>query len=158
MELQRITRSLPCKLTAAEFVARGQELAETVQGVNNEELNQKGIRDQLKAKLTELQSKQARLASVVARSEEYREVIVILEARADGKAQEAREDTGEILNVREMRDDEKQLALVLALGGTQRCPECQGTKYINRVVSVTDWEWHRYYMIVDCLNCSGAKG
>ena len=38
------------------------------------------------------------------------------------------------------------------------CPECQGTKYINRVVSVTDWEWHRYYMIVDCLNCSGAKG
>jgi len=35
------------------------------------------------------------------------------------------------------------------------CPECQGTKYINRVVSVTDWEWHRYYMIVDCLNCKG---
>ena len=61
----------------------------------------------------------------------------------------------------------------LALGGTQRCldchewiiakpftlcPECHNTKYINRVVSVTDWEWHRYYMIVDCLNCSGAKG
>lgn len=114
MELKRITRSLPCKLTAPEFVARGQELAETVQGVNNEELNQKGIRDQLKAKLTELQSKQARLASVVARSEEYREIIVILEARADGKAQEVREDTGEILNVREMRDDEKQLVLELA--------------------------------------------
>ena len=32
MELKRITRSLPCKLTAAGFVARGQELAETVQG------------------------------------------------------------------------------------------------------------------------------
>ena len=111
MELKRITRSLPCKLTAAGFVARGQELAETVQGVNNEELNQKGIRDQLKAKLTELQSKQARLASVVARSEEYREVTVVVNSRPDGKAEEVREDTGEILHVREMRDEEKQLAL-----------------------------------------------
>jgi hypothetical protein len=60
----------------------------------------------------------------------------------------------------------------LALGGTQRCldchewiiakpppcPECQGTKYINRVVAVAEWEQHPCYMIADCLNCSGAKG
>ena len=38
------------------------------------------------------------------------------------------------------------------------CPECHGTKYINRVVAVTDWELHPVYVIVDCLNCSGAKG
>ena len=46
----------------------------------------------------------------------------------------------------------------LALGGTQRCPECHGTKYINRVVSCADWEQHPCYMIADCHNCSGAKG
>ena len=111
MELEKITRSLPCKLTSGELTARGQELAETVQEVNNEELNQKGIRDQLKAKLTKLQSKQARLASVVARREEYRDVTVVVNSRPDGKAEEVREDTGEILHVREMQDYEKQLAL-----------------------------------------------
>ena len=39
-----------------------------------------------------------------------------------------------------------------------RCPECHGTKYINRVVAVAEWEQHPCYMIADCLNCSGAKG
>ena len=46
----------------------------------------------------------------------------------------------------------------LALGGTQRCPECHGTKYINRVVAVAEWEQHPIYVIATCLNCnpSGA--
>ena len=58
----------------------------------------------------------------------------------------------------------------LALGGTQRCldchewiiakpftqcPECHGTKYINRVVSCADWELHPIYVIATCLNCKG---
>jgi len=65
--------------------------------------------------------------------------------------------------------EHKNLGL-LALGGTQRCldchewiiakpftqcPECHGTKYINRVVSCADWELHPIYVIATCLNCKG---
>ena len=65
--------------------------------------------------------------------------------------------------------EHKNLGL-LALGGTQRCldchewiiakpftqcPECHGTKYINRVVSCIDWELDPIYVIATCLNCKG---
>ena len=36
-----------------------------------------------------------------------------------------------------------------------QCPECHGTKYINRVVSCADWELHPIYVIATCLNCKG---
>ena len=67
------------------------------------------------------------------------------------------------------RCEHKNLGL-LALGGTQRCldchewiiakpftqcPECHGTKYINRVVSCIDWELDPIYVIATCLNCKG---
>jgi len=33
------------------------------------------------------------------------------------------------------------------------CSECHGTKYINRVVSSSDWELHPVYEVAICLNC-----
>lgn len=112
-ELKRTNRNMPCNLTAQELASKAQELAETVQEVNNEELNQKSIKDQLKAKLTELQSKQSRLASIVARKEEYRDVAISVISMGDGKVQEVRMDTGEALTTREMNESEKQAAFAI---------------------------------------------
>ena len=33
------------------------------------------------------------------------------------------------------------------------CSECHDTKYINRVVSSSDWELHPVYEVAICLNC-----
>ena len=64
----------------------------------------------MKARLTELQSRQTQLAIRVSKREEYRDVNVENRIEAD-IVQECRLDTGEIINTRPARDDERQLAL-----------------------------------------------
>ncbi len=106
-------RSMPCILTEAELKQKSRELATTVQEISAEEDRQKNIKDQLKAALSELSSRETRLAGEVARGEVYREVDV--EYRIDGEGglvQEVRLDTGEIISSRPARDEERQLALI----------------------------------------------
>lgn len=113
-ELRRSTRLLPCKLNETELNAKGQELAQTVQEIAGEEIRQKGIKDQLKARLSELQSRQSKIALVVTQREEYRDVVVVVELREDGTVQERRLDTEEVMIVRPMKDEERQLTLEAA--------------------------------------------
>jgi hypothetical protein len=110
-ELSRANRLLPCKLNEAELNVKGHELAQTVQEINSEEVRQKGIKDQLKARLSELQSRQTSIALIIAQHEEYREVPVLVKLRKDGTAEEVRMDIGETLVIRPLHDDEKQLKL-----------------------------------------------
>lgn len=102
------TRSLPCKLTDIELRQRADELALTIQEVNSEEDRQKNLKDQMKAKMSELQSRSTRLALVVSRREEYRDVEVTIEMREDGNMMETRRDTAEVLCIRPPRDFERQ--------------------------------------------------
>lgn len=104
------TRTLPTNLTPDELMDRSQELAAVTQEINAEEDSQKNLKDQMKAKMSELHSKQSRLALVVTRRQDLREVEV--EVRFDGtQVNESRKDTGEIIMTRPLRDTERQMIL-----------------------------------------------
>ena len=111
-QIKKVTNHLPCELTEEEFTVKSRELANTVQSIGNEENRQKNVKDQLKATMSELESRQSRLASVVSSGEEYRDVEVGYYYDSDtDKIHETRLDTGELLIARSIRDEERQLIL-----------------------------------------------
>lgn len=114
--LRHVSRLLSVKLTDDELRQSGDELAATVQEIDAEEDRQKNIKDQLKTRLSELTSKQSRLALHISRKEEFREVQVAIEMHVSGQVSETRVDTGEVLTLREAREEEKQLPLSKAEG------------------------------------------
>ncbi len=111
-ELARTSTTLPVKLTEGELRTKGDELAVVCQQVDEEEVSQKNLKDQMKAKLSELESRRTRLALVISRREEYREIEVVRQISETGDiVTETRTDTGEILQTRPARDNERQQAL-----------------------------------------------
>lgn len=106
------TRSLPVRLTAEEFNARAAALAETCTKIEIEDTRQTNLKAQLKADMARLEAEQSKLAHIVARREEYREVPV--DWMYDGKrgiVELSRRDTGEIVETRPATDKDRQLAL-----------------------------------------------
>lgn len=102
------TRTLPVRLNDNELRQRGDELAVTVQELSAEEDRQKNLKDQMKARISELQARQQKLALIVSRREEFRDVEVACEVVADNMVREVRRDTGEVLLTRPFRDEERQ--------------------------------------------------
>ncbi len=110
--IKKQERNLPCQLTEDELKQKAKELATTVQEISADEDRSKNIKDQLKATMSELSSRQTRLAGEVARGEVYR--LVDVEYRIDdegGLIQEVRMDSGETFISRPARDEERQLTL-----------------------------------------------
>lgn len=106
--LRTETRDLPCKLTVEELRDKADELATTVQAIESEKARQDSVKAELKATMTELESRQTRLAQVVSRREEYRDVKVIIELHENDIVKETREDTGDVIQIRPARDRERQ--------------------------------------------------
>jgi len=106
--LKTETRNLPCKLTELELRDKADELATTVQAIEGEKARQDSVKAELKARLTELESRQTRLAQVVSRREEYRDVKVIVELHENDIVKEIRDDTAEVIQIRPARDTERQ--------------------------------------------------
>lgn len=106
--LRTETRSLPCKLTDVELRDKADELATTVQAIEGEKARQDSVKAELKATMTELESRQTRLAQVVSRREQYRDVKCIIELHENDIIKEIRDDTGETLQIRPARDAERQ--------------------------------------------------
>lgn len=104
-------RSLSCKLTSAELQALGGELAQAVQDRANEESRQLSLKAEMKARVAEVEARVTRLALVLSRGEDYRNVRVGKTLLDDGMVRETREDTGEIISTRSMREEERQLAM-----------------------------------------------
>lgn len=118
MILKTHTLLLATPLTQDEVLALARELANTVQAVGAEEALQKNLKDQMKAKLSELQARQTRLSIVVATGKEYRNVEVEVCLLDTGQVQEVRLDTGEIVTTRTPYDSERQLMLTHEKGTT----------------------------------------
>ena len=109
----RETRTLPCRLTDEELRERGQALAQTVQNIATEQTRQTDLKAQMKATLAGLQARESLLANVVARREEFRDVLVALVPdHAAGTLTEVRLDTGEAFYTRPLTEDERQLSLL----------------------------------------------
>uniref|UniRef100_A0A6M3J2F9 Uncharacterized protein n=1 Tax=viral metagenome TaxID=1070528 RepID=A0A6M3J2F9_9ZZZZ len=109
--IKTVSRLLPVILTDDDLRNKGGELASTVQEINGEEDKQKEIKDQLKARMSQLVAKQSTLANTISNKKEYQDVQVKIEMHASGQVSETRVDTGEVIVLREAYEDEKQLSL-----------------------------------------------
>ena len=106
--VRRPVLHLACKLTDAQTLEAGQELATVIQDLDGEIARQTQIKAGLKTTLTALEARRSSVALKVARREEIREVQC--EARLDGDELVSwRLDTGDELGRRPARDEEKQL-------------------------------------------------
>lgn len=110
--LRRDQRLLDCELTADELQSRGAALAAVVADIATEEDRQQAIKEQLRARVTELVSRQTALAATINRKKEIREVEVVTYADLTKTvAHEVRADTGEVLLTRPLGDKERQRPL-----------------------------------------------
>lgn len=108
--LSKTTALLDCNLTKDERLEFADKLAKVNQDIIAEEARQVSIKQEIKAKLTELQARRELLAVIVQRKSETREIEV--EAVLDYEKEECRWtriDTGEVINRRPMNDDERQM-------------------------------------------------
>jgi len=105
---------LPCKLTSSEFVERAQALAQTTADIASEESRADSLKKQLNAKMAELEAKRQALSAVVQRGEEFRDVACEYTRDFDaGVVYTLRKDTGEIMDERPMRAEERQTKAAL---------------------------------------------
>jgi len=113
-KLDPVIKSLPCKLTQDELLICGNDLASVIQDIKMEEDEQVNIKSEMKARLTELESRKTQLAIKLTRKEEWRPVEIERKLDfEDGKYREIRADTGEVIFEREISDDECQEKLII---------------------------------------------
>lgn len=123
------SKQLPCKLTNEELRKYGEELANTIDEVSNEEARQESVKKEMKSTLTGLQSKLTILSSKIRRGEEYRDVQVQPEMDfKQGVYREVRTDTGAIITERPLTDDERQEALPFGKATEEDKPETKPPK------------------------------
>ena len=109
-----LTKTLLVKLTTEELTEKSQELAQATQDYSAEQKRQEDVKAQLKARLTEIDSKRFQLAYIVSRREEEREVRCDIVANMNTLvAHITRRDTGEIVSSRPLTDKERQDVLPL---------------------------------------------
>jgi hypothetical protein len=114
--IRTFTRTLAVILTADEVMQAGHQLAETIQDINAEQRRQDDMKAQMKARLAELAAKQTRLAIMVTRVEDFRDVEIQAIVNGKGLVDEIRTDTKEIINTRPLLDEERQRMLALQDG------------------------------------------
>lgn len=114
-ELSRYHASLLCKLTHDEVHEYGRLLAAQVQSITDEEIRQGHERKTMKDRMDRLEGERDRLAELVSTGSEKREIECIVQADyGTGKAYTIRVDTGEIIDERALKADEKQMGLGIA--------------------------------------------
>lgn len=109
VKLERFTTELPCKLTDDELLKCGEQLGTVHQDIDAEKDRQTSVKAQMKARLTELESRATILSCKLTRKEEERSVEV--EPEKDFRKaiyHEKRLDTGKFINERPLRADEYQ--------------------------------------------------
>jgi hypothetical protein len=107
-----ITKQLACRLTPEELQAYGEQLANTIDEMSNEEARQEGFKKEMKSTLANLQATMTILSSKIRQREERRDVQVQPEMNfKKGVYREIRTDTGDLINERPLSEEERQEAL-----------------------------------------------
>lgn len=117
MILKSVTRTLPVRVTHEERHQLGIDLAGCINDIHDEEDRQVSIKAQMKATMAELEGRKSQLASVVSSGVRYMDILC--EHDADfiaGRLSIVRTDTGEVLETRNLTDEERQRELPLAGG------------------------------------------
>lgn len=107
------TRQLPCELTEVEERELGKKLAHLEGALASHEAGEKEVKDQLKSKRSSLEGQIHGIAGVIRQGHEYRPVDVKIEADySASRVYEIRQDTGEVITDRPLREDERQTSLL----------------------------------------------
>jgi hypothetical protein len=113
-----------CRLTNDELRDLGQQLAAQVQACVEEETRQGQQRKRMKEALEELEIERDRLAALVADGVEKRDVECVVQADfVLNRAYTLRMDTGEVIDERDLRADERQIGLDIEIAATARAPQ-----------------------------------
>lgn len=126
---RRETSSLSCKLTEAEILAYGRDLASKHAEYARIESQFTAMKTEFKGKLEEVEARLATLANRIQSGEEYRDVET-LETKNWSvlTVTRTRTDTGEVLESRPMREDEKQQELFDENDQVQQKPDTNATE------------------------------
>jgi len=106
-------RNLPYKLSPEELRERSKNLAIALRDKTAIEATHKNRRDQMKEELSEIDARIGKIANVVYSGEDYQDVLVEVSMGDNETVQVKRLDSGEIIETRPARDEEKQLTLKL---------------------------------------------
>lgn len=106
-------RTLPCPLSEAELLAKGDALANTLRQIDEEKELQEQSKSEMKERLAGLHVTLSRLRQEVQERREFRDVVVeiVIKDPRQALVTEIRSDTGEILRDRFMDDSERQQRL-----------------------------------------------
>ena len=114
MIIKTLTRNLPVRVTHDERHQLGIDLAGCINDIASEENRQVSLKAQMKASMAELEGRRGLLASIVSSGVRYSDILC--EHHADflrGTLNVIRTDTGEILETRQLTDEERQRELPL---------------------------------------------
>lgn len=114
--IKRFQETLPCRLTDAELQVRGEVMAQADQDIATLEDQKSSAVAEFKAKIEQASGRRSQAAATIRSKQEHR--LVDCELRLDykkGKATKVRTDTGEKLEVRDLRPDEQQMPLIKIL-------------------------------------------
>jgi hypothetical protein len=115
-ELRRYLVPLYCKIPNDELREYGKALAEQVQKCTDEEIRQGIQRKRMKEDLEALESERGRLAKLVADGVEKRDVECVVQADfVMNRAYTLRMDTGEVIDERDLKPDERQIGLEMEM-------------------------------------------
>ena len=108
-----VMETLSVRLTDAERLQLGDELAGVQDQIGNQLSREESIKKELKAKMAGLEARRDELASIVRRKEQMRPVECVWERNyGDGLARKIRLDTGEVIQSRPLQDHERQPKLL----------------------------------------------
>lgn len=109
------TKYLKCEFTADEITTRARELAASNRKRADLEQEKKEIDSDLKGKIEAENTKIKRLSDEIAQGFEFRhtECRVELDTPAQGQKTVVRLDTGEVVSIERMTDEDRQMALAL---------------------------------------------
>lgn len=108
--LRREVKTLQVPLTQEELLERGQQLAQVDSSLSEHNLHAESVKKELRAKESELQANQARLAMYVRNKSEPREIECTIEIRGNVYC-EVRNDTGKVIYERPAQPSEMQANL-----------------------------------------------
>lgn len=113
LEVKKSKRTLQCKFAPAELLQLGKDLAERTKLYSQTEAEKKQVTKQFDAKLAEIEAQIQQLSNNLQSGYEYRSVDC---TETVGEPEENRKtvrrlDTNEVVEVRELTNDEKQRKL-----------------------------------------------
>lgn len=112
IERREIVKKLDCKLTEPEVLKYGRELAAINQQIDGAEVRKKSIVKELDSEIAGMEAHRSSVVEKINRGAELRDVKVVTVRDYERRLyHEERQDTGEIINERPLRDDERQPGL-----------------------------------------------